>query len=499
MQPRQRLGPYIIHDEIARGGQGAVYLAVHSQLGTRVAVKVLLDAGAGGSELKRFRQEAKVLARLNHPNILKVVDMGVAAGPGGEFPYIAMEYIDGQDLKGLLREGYPARKAAENLVTVAEALDYCHEMGITHRDLKPANIVIEEATGRPVIIDFGLVKRDAGKMGLASLDQSRLSLTGEVKGTPQYMAPEQLDSGGFGIEGPMVDVYALGGILYYTLVGRTPFQGASAYNIMVKIMRDEAVDPREIDPALSKDPGDRPGSAGVFAEMLREALSEGKKKRGIRRASERNRRSQSRLIPGLVAGGMLVAGLGGYGYYHNRKAGLERQRLSRIAEKKRLSVIKKQRIAAENKRQRLAKERELGARAEAVAAARREIEQDRAEAEDVAQREIEQDPMREAKRSIQIYENSIRAWKLGDRDKAMRMIDSALELWPDNAMALVQRSTFNALLGNKQAALRDVKKGIYIYEIAVKTQNMDINDPKLVRARELYSQILSRRHYRRYR
>ena len=508
MRQKQMLGPYVLHDEIARGGQGVVYRAVHSQLGNWVAIKVLLDPSGG--ELKRFRQEAKVLARLNHPNVLKVVDMGIAAGPMGEFPYIAMEYIEGPDLKDLLRDGYPAHKAAQNLISVAEALDYCHQMGITHRDLKPANIVIEEETGRPVIIDFGLVKRDIGKMGLAILDQSRLSLTGEVKGTPQYMAPEQLDSGGdFGVEGPMVDVYALGGILYYILTGRTPFQGATAYNIMVKVMRDEAEDPRETDPdipaglaelslaALSKDPGDRPGSAAIFAETLREALIKRKKKRGIAkrgsRKSGRRKRHRSRLIPGLIAGGLLAAGVGGYSY-SVRQARIEKQQLARIEASR---IAAEERRIAEAERYRLDAELELEARIsearrEEAARVRREMSQDSASP----------DLEREAKLnrlmvSVRIFEESVEVWDRGNRIEAMEMINRALKLWPENAMALVQRSKFSAAINDKPSALRDINKAIFIYEMAIRTQNMDISDPKIAEARALRSQF-SQRRFRRY-
>lgn len=505
------LGPYILHDEIARGGQGVVYRAVHSQLGNWVAIKVLLDPTDGG--LKRFRQEAKVLARLDHPNILKVVDMGVAlSNRGEEFPYIAMEYIEGPDLKTLLRDGYPIQKALRNLLSVAGALDYCHQMGITHRDLKPSNIVIEEISGRPVIIDFGLVKRDVGKMGLASLDRSRLSLTGEVKGTPQYMAPEQLDSE-FGVEGPMVDIYALGGILYYILTGRTPFQGATGYNIMVRVMRDEAEDPRETDPgipaglaelslaALSKDPGDRPGSAAIFAGALREALDGKKKSRGLARKNKRSgrsRRHRSRLIPGLIAGGIMASGLGGYGYHSHRQAEIAKQQLatveaSRVAERE---TLRQRNI--ELARQRLSERRKLEAQVEM---ARQEAMRAR-EANARARQQERQEPVLQGRaawqRSTELFEEANSAWRDGDEEEGMNLVNQSLRIWSNNSMALVLRSTFNAQLGDKRRALDDIEKAILLMETSINRGISQPNNPQITRAKSLRNRLRSQRRLRRY-
>ena len=305
--PPQYFGPYEIHSEIARGGQGAVYRAVHMQLGTPVAIKILLDPESH-ADIKRFKQEAQVLARLRHPNILQVVDFGIT----NNYPYLAMEYIEGDSLKTLLKQGYRPKEALKQLITIAETLDYCHERGIIHRDLKPDNIVIENGTNRPVLIDFGLIKRDKGKMGLKSIDRSRLSMTGEVKGTPHFMAPEQLDPS-FGGEGAACDIYALGGILFVILTGRTPFEGTTNINLMVRKMRDAAPDPREFNPdinpilaqlcnsCLAIDQADRPVSAAMFAETLQEGMY---KPRRIRK--------RRRYGPALVAGGLLAAAGGGY-------------------------------------------------------------------------------------------------------------------------------------------------------------------------------------------
>jgi tetratricopeptide (TPR) repeat protein len=460
---------------------------------------VLLDAGADGKELKRFRQEAKVLARLDHPNILKVVDMGTAfAGNGRDFPYIAMEYIEGSDLKNLLKKGYPLRKAAENLVIVAEALDYCHQMGITHRDLKPANVVIEEETGRPVIIDFGLVKRDARKMGLASIDKSRLSLTGEVKGTPQYMAPEQLDSESFGRESPLIDVYALGGILYHILAGRSPFEGAAAYNIMVKVLRDDPVDPREFDTqipaglaelalaALSKDPGDRPNSAGLFAEMLRDALREPSKHRLTKhrgKSKRRDRRHRRRMAGGIIVGGLLAAGLGGYGHYSNRKAKIEKHRLARIEASREAQEAERAEARRERARQERLEAKIGAARAEALETARLEA----------AQREEDRkraDPDWARKESITLYEQAFFSYiEQGRSEEALDFVNRSLALWEANPMARALRAKINSDAGHYTTALPDVERAISFYEQAIERAGLAADDPRLFRAKTLRTHI----------
>jgi serine/threonine protein kinase/formylglycine-generating enzyme required for sulfatase activity len=279
VSPGQTLGSYRVLEEIARGGQGVVLRAEHVRLGAPVALKLLLDVGDEGLR-KRFTQEAKVLARLTHPNLPRVTDLGEVEGQ----PFLAMELIDGSDLHKLLQqEGIPELAwTVEVLEAVADALGYCHGRGIVHRDLKPQNVLIERESGRPVLTDFGLVKVDpTAAPSMAS--EGPLSMTGEIKGTPAYMAPEQIDPS-FGPVGPRTDVYALGATLYALLTGRAPFQGESVYNLIFAVVQKPTPDPRHEGKvpdavaevcrrAMSKSPEERQESAAAFSEDLRAACA----------------------------------------------------------------------------------------------------------------------------------------------------------------------------------------------------------------------------------
>jgi serine/threonine protein kinase/tetratricopeptide (TPR) repeat protein len=296
----QEYGPYQILEEIARGGQGAVFRAKHMQLGTTVALKVLLDPEPRA--VRRFQQEAQILARLSHPNIPTVTDLGEISGR----PYLAMEYVHGPDLKEVVKSGgLPTpERTVEVLREVARALQYCHEMGIVHRDLKPANVLIEENGGRVLLVDFGLVKRDAKRFaihgeggsalqggaskaapsaGVSGTEVGELSEAGEIKGTPSFMAPEQADPS-FGGIGPRTDVYGLGATLHFLLCGEAPIRAATAFNAIARLMKDPPGDPSRVNPqahpqlaalcrrALGKTPDERPASAAAFADALTGAL-----------------------------------------------------------------------------------------------------------------------------------------------------------------------------------------------------------------------------------
>ncbi len=272
-------GSFQIVSEVARGGQGAVYRAVHGPSGRSVALKLLTDSNARA--VKRFRQEARVLGRLQHPNVLRVIDHGEHEGT----PYLATELVEGSDIsKWVGAHGLPpAQAAARLLATVALALEYCHGRGVVHRDIKPANVLVEQGSGRPVLIDFGLVKRDANQMHLASLDASVMSASANVKGTPGYMSPEQVNPKDFGEVGPRADVYGLGALLYFLLTGKAPFEGRAMVIVMRKVTRKAPADPRSLNPnapeaiaalclrALAKQPDDRPSSAAEFAAALCQA------------------------------------------------------------------------------------------------------------------------------------------------------------------------------------------------------------------------------------
>jgi serine/threonine protein kinase len=195
-QRGSRFGPYVVLEVLAQGGQGIVFKARHSEVAKVVALKVLLEPDPPGRA--RFRQEAQVLANLRHPNLPVVSSLGEERGR----PYVALEYVEGQDLKSVIRSrGVPDFAwTVSALAAVARTVHYCHEQGVVHRDLKPANILVEAGTERPVLVDFGLLKRDPAHFGQhLSVDAlSRLSATGEFKGTPGFMAPEQADPSLFG-------------------------------------------------------------------------------------------------------------------------------------------------------------------------------------------------------------------------------------------------------------------------------------------------------------
>ena len=220
---------------------GIVYKAKQQKLDRLVALKVILMGDLAGKEdIRRFNLEAEAAAQLDHPNIVSVYDVGEVEGRH----YMAMALIDGHSLKDRLLGGHiEPREAAALVASIAEAVEYAHQRGIIHRDLKPANVILD-TRNQPRITDFGLAKR---------LDRdSSLTATGQVLGTPNYMAPEQ--AGGKTDEvGPMADVYALGAILYHLLAGRPPFEAATVVETLQRVMEQEPVSPREINRAVPTD------------------------------------------------------------------------------------------------------------------------------------------------------------------------------------------------------------------------------------------------------
>ncbi|MEZ0228916.1 MAG: serine/threonine protein kinase, partial [Planctomycetota bacterium] len=281
----QTLGAYEIQGTVARGGQGVVYKARHRELGTPVALKLLL-AHKDPRSVQLFRQEAQILARLRHPNVIVVTDLGEMMG----VPFLAMDFVQGADLKSIVNERGPLGiETARNLLApIARTLQYCHDRGLVHRDVKPQNILIEEQTGRPILIDFGLVKRaEQFEKEYGELTTPILSPI-EMGGTPSFMAPEQTGAPGFGPTGPLSDVYGLGSTLYFLLTGKAPFVGAKTLNTLNMVVAEPPVDPRKHRPdipeplaelclwAMAKKPEERPPSAEEFARALKpEAAPEG--------------------------------------------------------------------------------------------------------------------------------------------------------------------------------------------------------------------------------
>ena len=230
-----------ILEELGRGGMGVVYKARQINLNRLVALKmVLAGAHAGPVALARFHKEAQAVASLQHPDIVQIHDVGQAGG----LPYFSLEFIDGGSLAQQM-DGRPQdiTQAAWTIHTLARAIHAAHLQGIVHRDLKPANILLT-ADGRPKITDFGLARR----LG----DDSDLTRTGTIVGTPDYMAPEQA-RGQAHDAGPLVDQHALGAILYELLTGRPPFRGSTPSDTIEQVRTQEPVPPTRLQPKVPRD------------------------------------------------------------------------------------------------------------------------------------------------------------------------------------------------------------------------------------------------------
>ncbi len=270
----RRFGDYELLAELGRGGMGVVYKARQLSLGRTVALKMILRGElASPAELARFQAEAQSVARLDHPHIVPIYEVGEHEGQA----YFTMKYVSGTTLARRLAEGpIGATEAAELLAPVCEAIDYAHQRGILHRDLKPSNILIDR-DGRALVTDFGLAKQIE--------TDARLTTTGAILGTPAHMAPEQA-AGRRGQVGPASDVYSLGTILYQMLTGRPPFQAASPVDTVLLLLEQEPLPPRLLNPradrelemialkCLQKPPELRYATAAALAADLRSYLAD---------------------------------------------------------------------------------------------------------------------------------------------------------------------------------------------------------------------------------
>jgi WD40 repeat protein len=240
-EPLPDVPGYAVLRELGRGGMGVVYQARQVALKRVVALKMIrLARPAGPEEYRRFRAEAEAVARLQHPNIVQIHEVGEAAG----LPYFSLEFVEGGNLGDKLAgTPLPPADAALLLETLARAMHYAHQTGIIHRDLKPANILLTR-DGTPKVTDFGLAKQLD--------DDSGSTQTGVVMGTPSYMSPEQ--AGGLTDEiGPLTDVYALGAVLYECLTGRPPFRGASSRETVDQVCSVDPVPPSRLQPGVPHD------------------------------------------------------------------------------------------------------------------------------------------------------------------------------------------------------------------------------------------------------
>jgi eukaryotic-like serine/threonine-protein kinase len=270
----QRFGDFELLQEIARGGMGVVYRARQMALNRIVALKMILAGRlATDEDITRFRTEAEAAARLQHPHIVAVHDVGAIDGQH----YFSMDFIEGTSLAQKLQNGpLPGRIAARYVRLIARAIHHAHKQGILHRDLKPSNILID-AEDEPHITDFGLAKRLGGDSG-----QTR---TGVVLGTPSYMAPEQA-AGKSQQLGPACDIYGLGAVLYELITGRPPFRAETPLDTVMQVMDRDPPPPRLLNSnidhdleticlkCLEKDPRRRYPTAEALAEDLQRYLND---------------------------------------------------------------------------------------------------------------------------------------------------------------------------------------------------------------------------------
>jgi WD40 repeat protein/tRNA A-37 threonylcarbamoyl transferase component Bud32 len=233
-------GDYELLRLVARGGMGAVYQARQTKLRRTVALKMILAGRfASGEEVRRFYQEAQAVAQLDHPGIVPVYEVGEHDGQ----PYYTMGYVEGGNLEARVREGpLPPPQAVALVERVAEAVAYAHAQGIIHRDLKPANVLLDR-DGQPRVTDFGLARHLHA--------DGRLTVSGQVIGTPNFIPPEQ--AAGSADVGPAADVYALGALLYYLLTGRPPFHAATPMETLRQVIEQEPVAPRLLNAAVNRD------------------------------------------------------------------------------------------------------------------------------------------------------------------------------------------------------------------------------------------------------
>src|SRR5438445_790827 len=261
-------GDYELLEQIGRGGQGVVFRARQKSLNRIVALKVIgLGNWATEAHLKRFRLEAEAAAKLEHPGIVPIHEVGERDGSC----YFSMKFVEGGQLDEVVRrEAMPIRQAVELIAKVARTVHFAHKHGILHRDIKPGNILLD-AKGEPHLTDFGLARLVES--------ESTVTRTMEVLGTPSYMAPEQAVGNNAAVSSA-TDVYGIGAVLYQLLTGHPPFAGGTTYETIKLLLDTEPRQPRLLNPkvdrdlsticlkCLEKDPRSRYSSALELAEDL---------------------------------------------------------------------------------------------------------------------------------------------------------------------------------------------------------------------------------------
>ena len=299
---------YVVQEELGRGGMATVYLAFDESLARPVAVKVLAPAVAESMRAERFTQEIKITSSLEHSSIVPIHDHGEAGG----YLYYVMRYIEGGSLRDrLVREGKLAIDSAIAIAhDVASALDYANRKGVVHRDIKPENVLLEGDSA--FVADFGVARL------VDAAGRDRLTRTGVMIGTPQYMSPEQVDSGGR-LDG-RADVYSLACVMYEMLAGEPPFTGPTHQDILAKQLAAQVpplsivrptVSPamqHVLEVALQKTAVDRYATAGEFVKAFRHAADEMPESLGGEPVPPLPRSTRRRTVWALGVGLVLVAG-----------------------------------------------------------------------------------------------------------------------------------------------------------------------------------------------
>lgn len=277
LQPGQMLGSYRIINQIGQGGMATVYKAYQPSMDRHVAIKVLPSQLAESKEfVKRFQQEARIIAKLEHPHILPVFDYGESDGTA----YFVMRYLEAGTLKDRMvaRRPLPLNEIDRIFTQLTDALSYAHGHGVVHRDLKPANALVD-SQGNLFLTDFGIAK-------LLESASPRLTQTDAIMGTPAYISPEQAQARAVDQRS---DIYSLGIILYEMVTGRVPFEAETPLAIILKHVSDPLPPPslikKDISPileqvilkALAKDPDDRFATAAEFLSAWKRALNEAEK------------------------------------------------------------------------------------------------------------------------------------------------------------------------------------------------------------------------------
>lgn len=271
--PRPCLGDYELLEELAQGGMGVIYRARQVSLNRTVALKMIRSGQlATATEVQRFRTEAEAAARLEHPNIVPIYEIGEHEGRH----FFTMKLVQGGSLAaGIGGRPLPVRRAAHLLALVARAVHFAHQRGILHRDLKPTNILLD-AAGEPQLTDFGLAKLAETENGLTQ--------TAEVMGSASYMSPEQASGHNRQLT-TATDIYSLGAVLYEMLTGRPPFRGATFVDTLLQVVEQHPLRPGQLNPAVDRDleticlkcleklPPDRYASAELLAQDLEHWLA----------------------------------------------------------------------------------------------------------------------------------------------------------------------------------------------------------------------------------